>query len=645
MDTGFSAAHGALTVDKLLWTLDQIAPLDYSRFELCNGGGVDRFIAYSCLPRLNDYKRPPETHAGDLRKVMAAAKAQGRQTSLWAHEFIAPKEILDVYPELRTPRGDIDLTNPLLTEFVNAKYDDFFKAFPEVDAVTLTMTEVVFPVAHRFDCPWTPDQCIAWIIGLVHAACRRHGRHLIVRPFSAIRADYEATRKALAGLPGDIEIMDKSDPFDWNPHLPINPELATWPAERLTVEFDLAGEYFGRGTLPVIFPDYLRARLDHARALGARRVIGRLDRWGRSSLDRESRLNVRFFQACAKDPSVDRDDLLAREAAACYRTRDADRLVQTLSDAFEGVKKMFYVDGHLLFHETFAGLRHAQNVVVFETLRPGQPLAHCRDEWHILSDRTTPSVDAVRREKDEAVTVAQDVLTRIKDLAPDEPHLRAHAEDFVLLARLYRAAVIAVQEYILHVGDPGDAPTPFTPACDALDAVISEITSTRNVNWLTNVSRMAVTFAAELRAAFPRERSVRQSMPGLAPEDRARLLDMLPAGYPAEDHCICKYTHGAAAQFDGVHFWRTVSRHLAYTLRAVPGPCRLQLETAGVGRITLSAGGREILSREWRSDDRWTTQVIDFVSPADRVELRIDRTAVEPPEIGLVYLLRATPPK
>lgn len=642
MQTGFSAAHGALSADRLLWTLQQIAPLDYSRFELCNGGGVDRFISYTALPRLNEFKQPHEPSAADLRKVMAAAKAQGRQTSLWAHEFIAPREILDVYPELRTPRGDLDLTNPLLTEFVNAKYDAFFTAFPEVDAVTLTMTEVIFPVAHRFDCPWTPDQCIGWIIGLVREACRRHGRHLVVRPFSAIRTDCEATRKALARLPDDIEIMDKSDPFDWDPHLPINPELATWPPHRLSVEFDLAGEYFGRGTLPVIFADYLRERLDQARALGAQRVIGRLDRWGLSALDREARLNVRFFQAYARDPGIDREALLAREAAACYRTRDARALVKTLRDGFETVKKMFYVDGHLLFHETFAGLRHAQNVVVFETLRPGQPLAHCRDEWHILSDRTTPSVDAVRREKDEAVALAKDVLRRVLDLAPDEPQLREHAEDLVLMARLYRAAVVAVQEYLLHVGDAVGS-TPFDAACAELDAVVSEIKSTRPEDWLRNVSRMAAAFAAELRQAFPAERAIRRSLPGLTAEERERLVDFLPAGCPAEGHCIRKYTHGAAAQFDGQRFWRKVSRHLAYTLRTEPGPCRLKIEAAGAGRLTLSAEGRTLLTEVWRSGAQWSTQTIDFAAPGGQVELRIDRIADEQPEIGLVYVLLQNP--
>jgi catechol 2,3-dioxygenase-like lactoylglutathione lyase family enzyme len=643
MDIGFSAAHGPSDIEKVLWTLEQVQSIDYFRFELCNGRGVDRYIPYPVLPRLNAFKRPHGPEAAGLRRIMGRAREQGRQTALWVHDLIAPRELLDVYPELRTPHGDVNVTHPLLAEFVTAKYDAFFTAFPEVDAVTLTMTEVIFPVAHRFDCPWTPDECIGWLIGLVHAACRRHKRTLIVRPFSAIRADYEATRKALARLPDDIEIMDKSDPFDWDPHLPINPELATWPAERLTVEFDLLGEYFGRGTLPVIYPDYLRARIDHARALGVRRLVGRLDRWGRSALDREARLNVRFFHAYAKDPAIDREELLACAAASCYRTRDPDRLVQALCDGFEVVRKLFYTDGHLLFHETFTALRQAQNGVLFETLRPGQPLDHCREEWHILSDRVTPSVADARREKDEALALARDVLARIKDLAPDEPQLRAHAEDMVLLARLFRAALAAAQEYLLHVRDAGQAPTPFHDACDALDAVLADIRATRADNWLTNIPRVASAFTAELRAAFPLERAVYQDLPGLSPQERARVEDVLAAGYPAEGHRISKYTHGAAAQFDGRHFWRTVSRHLAYTLACTRGPRRLRFEAAGIGRLTLSAGGVLLHSSEWTGGDPWSLRSVDFTAPGTSVDMRIDRIAAEQPEIGLVYLLRAAP--
>ncbi len=639
MEVGFSASHGRSNTEFVLRTLDALWEYAFTRFELCNGGGVDRFIAYPVLPRLNACKRPPEPEGTALRQIMARAKQQRRQTALWVHELIAPRELLDIYPELKTPRGDVNLAHPLLAEFINAKYDTFFSAFPEVDAVTLTLTEVIFPVAHRFDSAWTPEECIHWIIALVYGACRRHGRCLIVRPFSAIRSDYEAARRALARLPDDIEIMDKSDPFDWNPHLPINPELATWPPERLTVEFDLAGEYFGRGTLPVVFADYLRARLDHARTLGARRVVGRVDRWGRSALDREGRLNVRFFAEYARDPGLDAEDLLAREAAAHYRTRDADRLVRALCDGFEVVKKMFYVDGHLLFHETFAGLRHAQNTAVFETLRPGQPLAHCRDEWAILSDRTTPSVEAVRHEKDEAVRLAQDVLRRIKDLAPDEAQLRAHAEDLVLLARLYRAATAAAQEYVLQVREGEEAAGRFVGACDALDAVVAELAASRPENWLTNVLTMAQSFAADLRKAFDLERKVYREMPGISPAERACVEDMIAAGYPGEGHRLSKYTHGAPAQSDGVHFWRSVSRHMAYTLRAGAGARRLRFEAAGAGRLTLSTSAGTLLRREWSGGEGWETREEKFVSPGGEIEMRVERVASSRPEIGLVYLL------
>ena len=82
-------------------------------------------------------------------------------------------------------------------------------------------------------------------------ACRRDGKKLIVRPFSAIVQDYELARRSLLAMP-DVEVMLKCDPFDWDPFLPFNPALQDYPADRITVEFDLGNEYYGDNQLPLL---------------------------------------------------------------------------------------------------------------------------------------------------------------------------------------------------------------------------------------------------------------------------------------------------------------------------------------------------------------------------------------------------------
>ncbi|MHC4873947.1 MAG: hypothetical protein ACYTFY_19025, partial [Planctomycetota bacterium] len=280
-----------------------------------------------------------------MRRVFGKLKEQNKEIAFWSHELAAPGKIIELCPELSTGRGDIDLTHPLLTEWVQDKYRAFFKAAPEVDVIVLTMTEVEFPVMHRFDSPLSPAECIEWLCRTIHSVCEEEGKTLSVRPFSAITADYEAAREALLNLPNSIEIMLKSDPFDWDPFLPINPALKTYDPKRLTVEFDLGSEYFGRGMLPVVHPEYLQERIDYVRQLGVSGVTGRVDRRGISALNREGRLNVAYFSACTVDPDLDAAEFLNAETNTQYKCSDSEALLKELCDSFTVVCKTLYVDG------------------------------------------------------------------------------------------------------------------------------------------------------------------------------------------------------------------------------------------------------------------------------------------------------------
>ena len=638
---GLSSCHGfTFNHDFVDWTVDQIAGLPFDRFELCTEGmGPERAYEYRVLPKLNAFKEFRPELAAELRHVLGKAKARGREAVVWTHELCTPKEILTVYPELRTPRGDLNLAHPLMTEFLTHKYDLLFDTVPEIDGIVLTVTEVAFPVAHRFDNVWAPDECLHWLFRTVYEACKRRGRKLIVRPFSAIVPDYEAARRALDRLPADIEVMDKSDPFDWDPFLPLNPELTTYPVERLTVEFDLGAEYFGRGAFPLTFNAYVKERLDLARQLGAPRVIGRLDRRGVSSLDREARISVEFFLAYAADPGIDPAAFAAKRAAELYKSYDPAELARLFEQSFEVVKKLFYVDGQLLFHATFGTLTHGQRNVIFETLRPNQPLAHCAGEWPILADRATPSVAAARREKEEAVALAEHIRARLAAIAPEEPALQEHAENLVLLARLYRATCAAVQEYILNVRNAGPAPA-FQAACDALDAEVDALQRARGPEWLGNVPKTAAEFASEIRRVFGLEQKVYQELPGLSRAERARLEDCVAAGYPAEGHRLSKFTHGSGTEHGETRCTRKVGIHVQYTLAATPGPRTLRVECAGSGRLRVISGTRTLVDREWSRGAEWGTEEVAFENPGTALDVRFDRVSGDTPMIRMVYLTK-----
>lgn len=638
---GLSSCHGyTFNHDFVNWTVDQIAELPFDRFELCTEGmGPERAYQYRVLPKLNAFKEFRPEMAGELRRVLGKAKSRGREIVVWTHELCAPKEIVTVYPELRTRRGDLNLAHPLMTEFLAHKYDMLFDTVPEIDGIVLTVTEVAFPVAHRFDNEWAPDECLHWLFKTVYEACKRRGRKLIVRPFSAIVPDYEAARRALDRLPADIEVMDKSDPFDWDPFLPLNPELTTYPVERLTVEFDVGAEYFGRGAFPLTFNAYVQERLDLARRLGAPRVIGRLDRRGLSSLDREARISVEFFLAYAADPTIDPRAFATRRAAELYKSSDPAELAALFEESFEVVKKLFYVDGQLLFHTTFGTLTHGQQNVMFETLRPNQPMDHCSGEWSALADRTTPSVAAARREKEEAVAQAERIRARLAAIAPQEPTVQEHAENLVLMTRLYRVTCAAVQEYILNVHKPGPAPA-FQAACDAFDAEVAALQRARGPEWLGNVPKAAAEFATEIRRVFGLEQKVYQDLPGLTPAERARMEDCVAAGYPGEGHRLSKFTHGSRTEHGETRCVRKIGMHVRYTLAATPGPKLLRVECAGNGRLRVTSGDRTLVDREWSRGGEWGMEEIAFENPGSAFDVRFDRVSDVTPLIRMVYVLK-----
>lgn len=643
MKIGFSTSHAFDATEAFIaWTAEQLRDVPYDRFEVCheqigeNGlGAIDDYIRYTVLEKLNPTKLYAPEALDGLRRVFGRLKDAGKEIAFWSHELAAPRVILQHYPELATPRGDLNLSHPLLSEWLKEKYRAFFTAAPEVDVIVLSMTEVTWAVSHRFDNAWSRKDCIQWLIGTINAVCVEQNRSLCVRPFSAIKADYKATLAALDELPNDIEVMVKSDPFDWDPFLPINPAIDTYAPERLIVEFDLGSEYFGRGLLPVVYPDYLRERIDYARERGVKGLTGRLDRRGVSALDREGRLNVTYFSNYAADAAVDTNALLQEQVAQCYQTTDSAALLACFCEAFDVVCKTLYVDGHCLWHGLFGTLDWAQRCVIFEVLCPGQSLAHCADEWHVLADKTSPTIEAVRTEKREAAAKAIALNATIKKLAPNEPGLLARAENLEVIAVLYRDSVIAMQEYLICLHDEDTAP--FIRATATLRGTATRADVFPHTSGIPLTTAQVLCFVDDLTEAFDAERVTIAEQQSLALDDNEECIDFVCAGYPGEGHCLSKFTHGSKAirSEDGRRF-RVIKRHVAYTVATRSGTCRLQMQVRGSGKATVSAEGRTLAEQEWNDHDEWQSLGLVFTAPGEKVTVRFTKTSGQAAQIGVL---------
>lgn len=632
MEVGFSTCHlYQADPDFLEWSAKNLDHMKYERFEICHEhgvglGAVDDYIHYKKLTKINSGRLILTDQIPALRKVLVDIKKKGHEITFWSHELAAPDNILELYPELSTPHGDLNLAHPQLSEWLQDKYTQFFKAVPEIDAIVLVMTEVKFAVAHRFDNKWSKTECIHWLIKNLYDTCKINGKKLIVRPFSAITEDYTATRNALSNLPDDIEIMLKTDPFDWDPFLPINPELTNYPPERVTAEFDLGSEYFGRGLLPVAYPDYIRERIDYIKKHNINRAVARIDRRGVSALDREGLLNIEWFCEYTSATQKSEENVLKNITASSYKTTDPGKLSECFRKAFEVVKHIFYIDGQLLWHSMYGDLSEAQRSLMFELLRPGISLSHARDEWHILDERMTPSIMDVRKEKREAVALAEELRKDIYQLAPEEKQLCQRADNLVAVAEIYMLTVVFMQEYLISI-DNNTVTDEFSKGANMLKVAADRLSSMPE-SAIRKIGIKATEIAEQLSDLLIQElRIIRNA---------GDCIDLITVGYPGEGHFISKFTHGSSVSSDETGCYRIVNQYLMYTAKSRIGNNLLMINVSGVGSISIDDGVSSI-QKEWNSIE-WKTLSIPFESKKSSVRLRIDRIEDLSPSIANIRI-------
>lgn len=649
MQVGLSACHAfdSFPSDFLEQTLDKIEGVPWNYFELSRFD-CERWIEYPILEKLNACKHYDPQQLAVVCRAFSRVHAMGRRTGLWMHDLYLPKEVLSVYPELSTPRGDLDLSSPLLTEFMVARLNLFFSALPDLDVVVLTMTETTFPVMHRFDNQMSPEAAVSWLLQLYLDACQRHGKELVVRPFSANAEDYRVVIAALDATAPNTPVMLKSDPFDWNPFLGISPYFAEYAEKRpVIMELDLAGEYFGRAFVPGVALDYLQERLEFGRQNGITRYVGRIDRHGVSALQRSNQLNVQYYCDClnGKAGALPVPAQWIRQAVASRfpLAADPESLAAALNEVFESViKHLFYVDGQLLFHAYFGDLAAALTCMMFEVLRPAQSLAHLRDEWSIRADRVSPDRATARQEKEAALARAQELSEQVRQAAP------AYAEELVqpfqALARfteLYLRLVELVQAYVAGIEVEANGQNAATEAenlgiseeLTRFRAVVEGIAAEFGEDWqrktLTSprrsVPELARIFANEVEQAFQVEQALaRQYRIGYD-----GVVDRVFCGMPGEGHCLEKLTHGAPAVFEAGRWHRRITRSLTYTLQPGDNPVQLQVEVRGNGLILVNGTCGAVFDLP-----DWGTLDLGVVEGACRIQ--VEKTGTPDPGLRLI---------
>lgn len=579
---GFDEAH-------VLQAMEQAASEGVSGIEICNLS-VDKWVAYRAFPRLGGAVNPRlREDRASLGRVGDRAKALGLRLGIWHHEVEGPRDLLDRLPELRAKDGLIDLEQPLLYEFVREKCGEFLDLFPAVDEIVLTLTETRFVVAHRPFSEVPQAERIRRVLQAVADATDPRGRTLVIRPFSAVRADELFVRDAVGQLKASrVAMMYKTEPFDWNPFLPDEDLIGSVPRYEARAETDAGAEYYGQADFPCCYARFVDRRLRPALARGATVAAIRVDRGsGHNALGHplnEVNAVAPTRVLLGREPTVDAAWL------AWSRERHgggSPQLAGLLERTFEVIQKAFYVDQQSLSHRAFTTMGLGKHVLAFALFEEDVPLSHLQDHWSMIASRRTLTHAAMLAEKEEALALARKIRAEFDALAaPLHPASReAIAGALDRLPLLAEAFLLLCRMTVAHVREmTGAGPCGVAPFAEEAKAFVAL------------ADRVEARFGPKFFRGMPA--SMRGIAEGLAEERaleiplraalRARgdVVDAVPCGFATEMHRVAKRLHTGSTGFVADRMFRATGAGpdagFGYTLRGKErGAQRLVLRVAG----------------------------------------------------------------
>lgn len=425
-------------------------------------GNVDGMVSYRKYARFNDEKNADYIHfcEGVVNEVCEKLSAAGVKTYMWHHELEVPEGFRDAYPEILNDYGDVEITHPIIRDFLKNKLEDFFAAYPKMDGLILTLHETRIPLLKLKHQKLDKLERVKYVTSILHDTCKRLGRELIVRPFASIEEDYEMMTRAYEQISPDMVIMDKWTQFDWSLTLPVNAFFRKIKGNPLLVETDIFGEYFGLGILPIMLRDHILKNFAYCEGFDPVGYVSRIDRAGYHSFGDVNEVNYRIMEACLAIRDVDE----AIDAFFRERYGQAGPAVRALMEPTEDIQRHIFNLRDYYFSEgsRFPALNHCKNHFYFEMMKEEHHLVS--GEWFIPIGWKRGALNDLLAEKAQAVADTDALLAQCRSL---ESHLPAEDYDALLkkflnlsyMAKLWQTLLDVFVHYTKHfeLQDEGQA--------------------------------------------------------------------------------------------------------------------------------------------------------------------------------------------
>lgn len=445
--------------DYLLYTVDYAATNGFNHLQIIGPihdyvkGNIDGMIRYRKYEQFN-YEKDGEyvDHCTEVvNETCDRAHENNIEIYMWHHELYLPCDFKDTYPEILNEFKDVEITHPLVKDFLENKICDFFNTYPNIDGIILTLHETSIPILKLKGQKLGAVDRVKYIVKILYDSCVRLGKELVVRPFASIEEDYIMLMDAYEHISTDMPVMDKWTQFDWSLTMPSNRFYNKIKNNPLIVEADIFGEFFGKGRLPLMLDKHIRQKFEYCETFNPIGYVARIDRNGQILFGDVNQVNIDIMNAWLNKNDVMPViyDFFEKKYPGA-----AQEIYDLMKETEEILKKTLYIKGYLFSElSIFPTLNHCKNHYYFEMMRKDSNIDSC--EWYIPLDWKGYTTDEILNEKQEAVDSAELLLkrlNRIKDKVEESEYKKLWVKfcNLNLVTKIWQSLAMVLIDYVRY---------------------------------------------------------------------------------------------------------------------------------------------------------------------------------------------------
>ncbi len=432
--------------DYLISTAEYAIENGYTHFEMIGPthdpvrGNCDGMIFYRKYSEFNSDKDSEYVEFCEklVNEVCDMLAPHGIKTYYWHHELEIPLRFDEIYPEIHNSDGDVEVTHPLIKDFLENKIEDFFHTYPKMDGIVLTLHETRIPLLKLKNQKLDKVERVKYVTEILYNACKRLGKELIVRPFASMASDYDDLMAAYEQISSELVVCDKWTQYDWSLTMPHNEFFDKIKNNPLMVETDIFGEYFGKGFLPIMLKDHIKNKYKYCEGYEPKGYVSRIDRGGFIPFGTPNEVNLEIMSACQDGRDVD----AAIDAFFRKNYGEYAKEVRAIMENTEDIQiMMFYINrvefSMLSLFPSLSYIITAQKVEMFRDKPELEETA-----WYIPKNYVRPPLKELTDTKRRAVELAEEKLSAVKalegKLSPEKYHgLYMRFVNMLIAARLW----------------------------------------------------------------------------------------------------------------------------------------------------------------------------------------------------------------